>query len=169
MKITARAILAAVVVLAMSLVCGVASAQQQPSAGALAAARQLLQVKGAFTVYEGAVVGTVENVKAQLLQANISYQKDLSDVAAKLRQDLAGRDAEIGNEMVRQYATDFSEQELKDLLAFYNTPLGKKVLAQEPKTIATSLQFMRDWGQRFADEVDGKFHAEMQKRGKPIQ
>jgi|SRR5689334_790888 uncharacterized protein len=169
MKITARAILAAVVVLAMSLVCGVASAQQQPSAGALAAARQLLQVKGAFTVYEGAVVGTVENVKAQLLQANISYQKDLNDVAAKLRQDLAGRDAEIGNEMVRQYATDFSEQELKDLLAFYNTPLGKKVLAQEPKTIATSLQFMRDWGQRFADEVDGKFHAEMQKRGKPIQ
>ena len=169
MKITARAILAAVVVLAMSLVCGVASAQQQPSAGALAAARQLLQVKGAFTVYEGAVVGTVENVKAQLLQANISYQKDLNDVAAKLRQDLAGRDAEIGNEMVRQYATDFSEQELKDLLAFYNTPLGKKVLAQGPKTIATSLQFMRDWGQRFADEVDGKFHAEMQKRGKPIQ
>jgi len=169
MKITARAILAAVVVLAMSLVCGVASAQQQPSAGALAAARQLLQVKGAFTVYEGAVVGTVENVKAQLLQANISYQKDLNDVAAKLRQDLAGRDAEIGNEMVRQYATDFSEQELKDLLAFYNTPLGKKVLAQEPKTIATSLQFMRDWGQRFAYEVDGKFHAEMQKRGKPIQ
>src|SRR5579859_6806914 len=168
MKITARAILAAVVVLAMSLVCGVASAQQQPSAGALAAARQLLQVKGAFTVYEGAVVGTVENVKAQLLQANISYQKDLNDVAAKLRQDMAGRDAEIGNEMVRQYATDFTEQELKDLVAFYKTPLGKKVLEQEPKTIAASLQFMRSWGQRFGDEIDGKFHVEMQNRGKPL-
>ncbi len=169
MKITARAILAAVVASAMSLWCGVASAQQQPSAGALAAARQLLQVKGAFTVYDGAVIGTIENVKGQLLQANISYQKDLNEVAAKLRQDLAGRDAEIGNEMVRQYATDFTEQELKDLLAFYNTPLGKKVITQEPKTIAASLQFMRDWGQRFADEVDGKFHVEMKNRGKPIQ
>lgn len=169
MKIIVRAILAAVVVSAMSLLCGVASAQQQPSAGALAAARQLLQLKGAFTVYDGAVIGTIENIKGQLLQANISYQKDLNDVGVKLRQDLNGRDAEIGNEMVRQYATDFSEQELKDLIAFYNTPLGKKLLTQEPKTIATSLQFMRDWGARFADEVDGKFHAEMQKRGKPIQ
>ncbi len=168
MRITARAILAAVVMVAMSLLSGVASAQQQPSAGALAAARQLLQLKGAFTVYDGAVVGTIENVKGQLLQNNISYQKDLNDVAAKLRQDMAGRDAEIGNEMVRQYATDFTEQELKDLLTFYKSPLGKKVLEQEPKTIATSLQFMRDWGQRFADEVDGKFHVEMKNRGKPI-
>jgi hypothetical protein len=169
MKFTARAFLAAVVVAAMSLLSGVASAQQQPTAGALASARQLLQVKGAFTVYDGAVIGTIENVKGQLLQNNVSYQKDLNDVAVKLRQDMAGRDAEIGNEMVRQYATDFSEQELKDLVNFYNTPLGRKLLAQEPKTIAASLQFMRDWGQRFADEVDGKFHAEMQKRGKPIQ
>ncbi len=168
MKSTARVILAAVVVAAMSLLSGVTSAQQQPSQGALAAARQLLQLKGAFTVYDGAVIGTIENVKGQLLQNNVSYQKDLNDVAAKLRQDMSGRDAEIGNEMVRQYATDFTEQELKDLLAFYKTPLGQKVLQQEPKTIAASLQFMRDWGQKFADEVDGKFHAEMQKRGKPI-
>jgi hypothetical protein len=168
MKFTARACLAAVVVLAMSLWSEVASAQQPPTAGALVAARQLLQLKGAFTVYDGAVVGTIENVKGQLLQNNISYQKDLNDVAAKMRQDMAGRDAEIGNEMVRQYATDFTEQELKDLVIFYNTPLGKKLLTQEPKTIAASLQFMRDWGTRFADEVDGKFHVEMKNRGKPI-
>jgi hypothetical protein len=169
MRITARAILAAVVVSAMSLLSGVALAQQQPSASALATARQLLELKGAFSVYVGAVPGTIENIKGQLMQSNISYQKDLNEVAAKLRQDLQGRDAEIGNEMARQYATDFTEQELKDLLAFYKTPLGKKVLAQEPKTIAASLQFMRDWGARFADEVDGKFHVEMKNRGKPIQ
>ena len=170
MRITARALLAAVVVSAMSLLSGVASAQQQqPSAGALAAARQLLELKGAFSVYSGAVPGTVENIKNQLLQANISYQKDLNEVAAKLRQDLQGRDAEIGNEMARQYATDFTEQELRDMLTFYRSPLGKRLLEQEPKTIAASLQFMRDWGGRFADEVDGKFHVEMKNRGKPIQ
>jgi len=168
MKVTARAILAAVVVVAMSLVSGVASAQQQPSASALATARQLLELKGAFTVYAGAVPGTIENIKGQLMQNNVSYQKDLNEVALKMRQDMQGRENEIGNEMVRQYATDFSEQELKDILAFYKSPLGKKLLEQEPKTIAASLQFMRDWGARFADEVDGKFHVEMKNRGKPI-
>jgi len=168
MRITARAVFAAVIVSAMGFFSSVASAQQQPSASALATARQLLELKGAFTVYTGAVPGTIENIKNQLLQANISYQKDLNEIAAKMRTDLNGRDNEIGNEMARQYATDFTEQELKDILAFYRTPLGKKMLDQEPKTIAASLQFMRQWGAKFADEVDGKFHQEMKNRGKPI-
>jgi hypothetical protein len=173
MRITARAVLAAVIVSAMGFFSVVVSAQQpsaqkQPSAGALAAARQLLELKGAYSVYTGAVPGTVDSIKVQLIQANISYQKDLNEIAAKLRTDLNGRDAELGNEMARQYATDFSEQELKDIVAFYKTPLGKKMLDQEPKTIAASLQFMRDWGARFADEVDGKFHQEMKSRGKPL-
>jgi uncharacterized protein len=168
MKITARAILAAVVVSAMSLLSGVASAQQLPSASAIATARQLLELKGAFSVYDNAVPGLIEQVKAQLMQNNISYQKDINEIAAKLAQDLQGRDAEMGTEMARLYATDFTEQELKDLLNFYKSPLGKKVLVQEPKTIAASLQFMRSWSQKFGDEVDGKFHEEMKKRGKPI-
>ena len=71
--------------------------------------------------------------------------------------------------MARHYATDFTEQELKDLLAFYKSPLGKKMLEQEPKTIASQPAVHAATGaQKFADEVDGKFHEEMKKRGKPI-
>src|SRR5438477_4737219 len=99
MRITARAVFAAVIVSAMGLLSSVASAQQQPSAGALAAARQLLELKGGFTVYSGAVPATIENIKGQLTASNISYQKDLNEIAAKLRQDMNGRDAEMGNEM----------------------------------------------------------------------
>jgi hypothetical protein len=168
MRITARAVLAAVIVSAMGLFTGVASAQQQPSATAIATARQVLELKGAFAVYDNAVPKLIDQVKAQLMQSNISYQKDLNDIGVKLAQDLTGRESEMGNEMARLYATDFTEQELKDLLAFYKSPLGKKVLTQEPKTIGASLQYMRDWSQRFGDEVDGKFHEEMKKRGKPI-
>jgi hypothetical protein len=168
MRFTARVGLAAVVVTMMSLWHGLASAQQQPSANAIATARQLLELKGAFSGYNGAVPGTIENVKMQLMQNNISYQKDLTEVAAKLKQDMQGRDTEIGNEMARLYATDFTEPELKDLLAFYKSPLGKKVLTQEPQTIGASLQYMKAWGEKFGDEVDGKFHEEMKKRGKPV-
>ncbi len=101
MKITARAILAAVVVSAMSLLFGVASAQQQPSASAIATARQLLELKGAFSVYDNAVPGLIDQVKTQLMQNNISYQKDINEIAAKLAQDLQGRDAEMGTEMAQ--------------------------------------------------------------------
>jgi len=112
MRVTARAVLAAVIVSAMGLFTGVASAQQQPSASGLATARQLLELKGAFAMYDQAVPKLIDQVKDQLVQGNLNYQKDLNEIGAKLAQDLKGRDAEMGDEMARIYATTFTEQEL---------------------------------------------------------
>src|SRR5262249_51212630 len=152
MRITARILSAAVMLLASGALFGSASAQQQASAAAQASARQILELKNAMSIYQGSVPGMIDRVKNQLIQNNITYQKDLNELAAQFKQDMQGRDAEIGNEMVRLYTVDFNEQELKDLLAFYKTPLGKKVLEQEPKTIQASLKYMQDWAEKFGDE-----------------
>ena len=48
-------------------------------------------------------------------------------------QKLAGREKEIGDGMANIYANEFSEQELKDLVTFYKSPLGQKLLAAEPQ------------------------------------
>src|SRR5204863_5177158 len=127
-----------------------------------------LELKSAMAVYQGSVPGLIDRVKNQLLQNNITAGKDLNELAAQFKQEFHFRDLKTANEMVRLYTTDFTEQELKDLVAFYKTPLGKKVLEQEPKTIAASLQYMNTWAERFGDEIDGKFHEEMKKRGKVI-
>ncbi|CAD5109317.1 DUF2059 domain-containing protein [Zestomonas carbonaria] len=43
-------------------------------------------------------------------------------------------------DMIKLYTGAFTEQELKDLLAFYESPLGKKVLAKMPELTAQSAQ-----------------------------
>ncbi len=43
-------------------------------------------------------------------------------------------------DMVKLYTTSFSEQELKDLIAFYQSPLGKKVQETMPRVTAQSAQ-----------------------------
>jgi hypothetical protein len=170
MSITARVLSAAVLILAVGLWQGTARAQQQqPSANAIALARQVIELKGAAAVYQNAVPGVIEHVRDQIMRNNISYQKDLVEITAKLEQDNKGREKEMGDEMARLYATDFTEAELKDIVAFYKSPLGQKLLTQEPKTIAASLQYMQSWGERFGDEMDAKFHEEMKKRGKALQ
>ena len=58
--------------------------------------------------------------------------KDLNEVAAKLRTELAPRGSELLDQMAKLYAAAFTEQELKDALAFYKSPLGKKVITEEP-------------------------------------
>ena len=70
--------------------------------------------------------------------------------------------------MAKIYASDFTEQELKDLNAFYKTPVGQKLLAQEPKSVQASMAYMQQWAQNFNETVMGEFRSEMKKRGKPI-
>ncbi|MNR06324.1 hypothetical protein D3C85_1223910 [compost metagenome] len=42
--------------------------------------------------------------------------------------------------MVKLYTTNFTEQELKDLVAFYQSPLGRKVLEKMPVVTQQSAQ-----------------------------
>ena len=57
-----------------------------------------------------------QRTKDALLQSNLNYQKDLKEVAVIVAKKLAGREKEIGEGMAKIYASDFTEQELKDLV-----------------------------------------------------
>jgi hypothetical protein len=138
------------------------------SPAAIGYAKEILAMKNASAMYASAVPNMVQRVKDTLLQSNLNYQKDLNDVALVVAQNMAGRDKEIGEQMARIYASDFTEQELKDLAAFYKSPLGQKLLSQEPQSISASMNYMQQWAQQFSEEVNGQFRAEMRKRGKEI-
>ena len=53
----------------------------------------------------------------------------------------------------RIYASHFTEQELKDLLAFYQTPLGQKAIAEEPKALDESMAYAGGWADNLSEEV----------------
>jgi uncharacterized protein len=143
---------------------GIAQAQQ-PSPGAIAVAKELLQLKGATNMFDPLVPGVIETVKNNYLQTNTSLVKDLNEVAALLRTEFNPRRAEVINEVAVLYAQRFSEQELKDIVAFYKTPAGKKFVTEEPQVIDQSLQRAQAWSQKLSEEVLSRFRAEMKKRG----
>jgi uncharacterized protein len=173
MKSLARILSAAGLAIGLALTCVAAGAQQPPplkqaSPTAIAAAKEILAFKNASAMYASAVPNIVQRTKDQLLQNNLNYQKDLNEVAAVVAQKLAGREKEIGDGMANVYANEFTEQELKDLVTFYKSPLGQKLLAAEPRAIQFSMSYMNQWAQNFAETVNGEFRAEMRKRGKQI-
>lgn len=177
MKSVFRMLPAACVVLALAGLPAAAQ-QQQPQAAppalkpgspaAIAAAKEILAMKNAAAMYASAVPNIVERTKDTLLQSNLNYQKDLNEVAVIVAQRLAGREKEINDGMAQIYANEFTEQELKDLVTFYKSPLGQKLLSNEPRAIQFSMSYMNQWAQQFAEIVNGEFRAEMRKRGKNI-
>jgi len=145
-----------------------ATALKPASPAAMAAAKEILTMKNAAAMYANAVPNLVEQTKNVLMQSNLNYQKDLNEVAVIVAKNLAGREKEIGDGMAQVYANEFTEQELKDLVNFYKSPLGQKLLSSEPRAIQFSMSYMNQWAQAFAEVINGQFRAEMKKRGKDI-
>jgi hypothetical protein len=149
-------------------VCVGAAEAQQPSPTAVATAKELITVKGATAIYDPVVVGVIEQAKRVFLQANPTLSKDLNDVALKLRAEYAPRSAEMINDVAKLYASRFTEQELKDALAFYKSPLGRKLVAEEPNVLDQSMKNAQTWADQLSQEVIGRIRAEMKKRGHDI-
>jgi hypothetical protein len=70
--------------------------------------------------------------------------------------------------MAQIYCGEFSDKEIADLVTFYKSPLGQKLLTAEPRAIQGSMAYMNQWAQSFAEAVTAQFRAEMRKRGKQI-
>ena len=161
-RLTGAALLAAVVF------GGAAIAQPQPSAEAVDTARQIIALKGGETIFNTLIPGVIEQSKYMFEQQNPNLGNPLRDVATKLRNELAPRQAELNSEVAKVYASRFTEKEIKDLLAFYQSPLGRKLIAEEPKALDQSMSYAQDWARRLSDEVVVKMRAEMKKLGHDI-
>jgi uncharacterized protein len=158
--------IASVVVLTCACLGPFAADAQQPSAAAIAVAREVIITKGAHTMIDPLVRGVIESVKNTFVPTNPNLTRELNDVATVLHKEFDGtKGNEVLDQMARAYAARFTEQELKDLLVFYKTPLGQKFTREEPAAIEDGLKSAQQWADAFADTVMARMRSEMQKKG----
>ena len=156
--------LAPVVVIACQMLAGAALAQQ-PTPAAIATAKELVELKGGSQMFDPVIASIVEQTKGALLQTNPQLAKDLNEVAAQLRTEFTPRRDELMNEAAKRYAARFSDAELKELVTFFKSPLGKKMITQEPQVLDETFSFVQQWGPRVAEEAMNRYRAEMKKKG----
>ncbi len=142
---------------------------QEPSATAIAVAQELVIAKGGAVMFDPVIPGVIESAKNSYVPTNPNLIKELNDVAAILHKELdAPKKAELLREVARIYAEHFTEQELKDIVVFYKTPLGQKLLREEPVALEQSFKRAQDWANAFSEVAMSRFRAEMQKKGHPL-
>ena len=137
----------------------------RPSPAALLLAKQLVEVKGVKKIFDPLVRGVVEKTRDMFMQTNFMWSKDLNEVTLIEEKKYAPRVSELLDTTAHIYATHFSEQELKDLLAFYKSPLGQKALVEEARVADESMAQAGAWGDNLAQEVMTSMREEMKKRG----
>ena len=128
-----RHVMAALVAFATIAAAGSASAQGQPSPNAILLAKQIVQLKGVGNVMDPIARGVVEKVKSPVMQTNFMFQKDINESPCNCTRSSMARSSELVDQTAQLYASRFTEPELKQILTFYQSPLGKKMIAEEPK------------------------------------
>jgi uncharacterized protein len=141
----------------------------RPSPGAILIAKQIVEIKNfKGERYEPLIRGVVEKVKNQFMQTNFVWAKDLNEIAANLLRDYSLRVNELEDATARTYATHFTEAELKDILVFYQSPVGRKLVVEEPRVTVESMVYAGEFAEKLSDEVIARMRAEMKKRGHDI-
>ena len=158
--------MAALVALAAIGAAAPARAQnQQPSANAVLIAKQIVQLKGVQQMMNPIAIGVVEKVKGIVMQSNFMWAKDINEVTAQMHKEFDGRSSEMVDAAAGAYAARFTEPELKQILTFYQSPVGQKMVVEEPKAIEDLMHGAAEWADNLSVDVMNRMRAEMKKRG----
>src|SRR5215475_10128060 len=117
-----------------------AGAQAPPSENSLKLAKEFVEIVGATRNFESVPTAVIVQTATIYVQANPSLSKDVNEIVDNLIKEYFARRDEIPNEIIRLYATKFSEKELTDLLGFYKSPLGKKLQAESRTIMGDTVQ-----------------------------
>lgn len=143
-----------------------AARAQQPTASAIAAAKELVELKGGTNMFDPMIVNVVDQTRTSLLRTSPQLAKDLNEVASAIVVEYAAKRTELMAEAAKFYANRFSEPELKEMVTFYKSPLGRKMLTQEPLVLDETFNYVQQqWAPKFSEEVMTRIRAEMKKRG----
>lgn len=131
-------------------------------------ARDILNASGEARALEPLIPSVMQQTFTNFVQQNPDLQKPLVEAMTALQPEFMKLQPEVVDIMASSFAAHFTEAELKDILTFYNTPTGKKYVAEMPKVIQESLAVARDWGSKLSDRVVARLREEMKKKGHTI-
>jgi hypothetical protein len=144
------------------------AAAQQPSAAQIQIARDIVEASGANRSFEPIVPSILQQAVAMFVQQNPDLQQALIETAQTIRPEFDKRRVEIVEIVSRVYASRFTEAELKELLAFYRSTVGRKYVSILPSVLDESFNRTQQWSAKISEEIVNRMRAEMKRRGHNI-
>ena len=157
-----------IAVAALALLAALPARAQEPSASHLAAAKELVQIIGVTASTEEIIPALTEDIRRQAV-TRPEIVKDLNEVLKNLQPELDLQRQQALNSVTRVYAKWLTEPELKEIIAFYKTPVGAKFNKIQPDIVEDAVKELGAWSQQVAEYIMTRTRVEMAKRGHQLQ
>ena len=99
-----------------------------------------------------------------LEKANPGRSKEIAEMMGLIDAELTKRLPSIMDAYARLYTAHFSLAELRELNAFYDTPVGRKLVKETPAISAKAMAMSQSLGQEIVNEVMRAMAPEFEKR-----
>jgi len=133
---------------------------------ALANAKTVIAILRLQVVPQQIVMSLVQQIAQKILEANKGKQKAIEAYAKEsLLPAVQKRQAALDQQQAVIVANHFSEDELRQILAFYQGPVGKKLLSSGPAMTKEVLQYANGWAAQVFEEIKPTIAPELKKRG----
>lgn len=126
------------------------------------------------TTYDQLLVGAAaDSFKAKLVRSiRVEKPEAAKEAMASLNREILTFTREVVEKsggpvdrMVAAYSERFSHEEVKQLLAFYDSPLGRRYLAETVKILTETDRFYEAWTKVYGDELKQRLEAVGKKEG----
>ena len=105
---------------------------QEISDAHLKAAREAVDAINATDIFDGILPAAAAALKSTLIEKNPDLQAIITTTVDQKALEMAVRRADLEKEAALAYARVFSVEDLNGIATFYNSPAGKKLLADGP-------------------------------------
>jgi uncharacterized protein len=128
-------------------------AQPAPSPEALAAAHDLMIIVKPEERFKMMLPVIMQNLKPAVVQGRPEVEKQFDATMPLLLDNAQKRVDDLANTIATIYASNFTPQELRDLIAFYLTPTGKKLLERQNVIAQQSMAAGQELGRAVVRDV----------------
>jgi uncharacterized protein len=156
----------AVVALALIANCRAVHAQKAPPVdpARIEAAQKLMSAMGVDAQMDVAINTMINGMGDIIKQKNPGRKAEVDEVFDKLRAKFTSRKAEMRELSAVLWAEKLTVAEIGDIVTFFKSPAGQKMLAVQPEIMQRSMKIGMEWGRRIGAEIDAEARSEFMKR-----
>jgi hypothetical protein len=158
--------------IALVALLGAGSAWSQtppaPPADSLAAAKELVTTMRATDQLRTIMPLIMQQLKPAIVQNRAEVAKDYDAMVPHMMEIMEGKLSQFADGVAVIYARHFAADELRQVTAFYQSPIGQKFLSNMPVITQESLAMGNKFGQEIAGELRNRMIDELRKKGHNI-
>lgn len=134
----------------------------------LALARKYIDLTDNGSVFETTVVEVGIETMAQIVSQNPELMPQTDEAITAVIQQYTGRKGDLFDQFARVYALRFTLDELREIVAFYESPTGKKLASANFEVNEDVRRILQVYTNNLRTEFFAKVRAELRAKGVSI-